>query len=168
MASYLVTRQIIRWSIISWKDTLAFAQWAGVQLPTEAQWEKAARGSDGRTYPWGNGKPTDKLCNFNRNVGDTTSVGAYLDGASPYGCLDMAGNVWEWVADWYDANYYQSSPKRNPTGPKKGTARVLRGGSWGDVQDNAHVADRYGYYQDSSYNDVGCRFCVLSPFGSES
>jgi len=81
-------------------------------LPTEAQWEKAAWGTDGRVYPWGNAKPNDKFCNFNGNVGDTTSVDKYPKGASPYGCLDMAGNVCEWVADWYDDNYDQSSPKQ--------------------------------------------------------
>ena len=124
-------------------------------MPTEAQWEKAAWGTDGRVYPWGNAKPNDKFCNFNGNVGDTTSVDKYPKGASPYGCLDMAGNVCEWVADWYDDNYDQSSPKQNPTGPKSGINRVLRGGYWYDNQVDVRVAIRDGGYQDGLH--FGCR-----------
>jgi serine/threonine-protein kinase len=113
---------------------VAYAKWAERRLPTEAEWEKAAGGvltKEGtRKWPWGNEKPTDKLCNFNMNVGDTTPVGKYLAGASPYYALDMAGNVWEWCNDTFDANYYASSPKANPPGPKPQRTKVLRGGSW--------------------------------------
>ncbi|UCH94555.1 MAG: SUMF1/EgtB/PvdO family nonheme iron enzyme [Candidatus Aminicenantes bacterium] len=107
---------------LSWKKGLTF------KLPTEAQWEKAARGTGSRKYPWGKKKPDETLANFATNI--TTPVDSYPKGASPYGLLDMAGNVWEWCRDWYDENYYQSSPDKNPTGPKSGKDRVLRGGRW--------------------------------------
>jgi len=118
---------------VTWGDAAAYAQWAGAALPTEAQWEKAARGSDGRIYPWGNDWDGAKCVNSvggNRPRG-TKPVGSLPTGASPYGCLDMAGNVWEWCADWYDAGYYKTAPTRNPPGPATFTAKVLRGGSLG-------------------------------------
>src|SRR5690606_17447059 len=123
---------------VTWHDALAFCQWAGVRLPTEAEWEKAARGTDGRIWPWGGNEPTDKLCNFNMNVGDTTPVGAYPAGASPYGCLDMAGNVWEWTISLWgkDANkpdygypYDPNDGREAPDAPDA-VRRTLRGGSW--------------------------------------
>ena len=109
---------------VNWKQAQAYYEWSGARLPTEAQWEKAERGTDGRLYPWGNALPTKDLENFNKIVGDTTAVGSYPSGASPYGALDMAGNVWNWTADWYGDTYYASSPSSNPQGPSTGIYRV--------------------------------------------
>jgi len=121
---------------VSWDDAAAYCEWLSQKtglrfnLPTEAQWEKAARGNDPRKCPWGSREPDKNLANFGVNIGKTTPVGSYPAGASPYGLLDMAGNVWEWCSDWYEAGYYKNSPLKNPTGPNSGSGRVIRGGSW--------------------------------------
>jgi formylglycine-generating enzyme required for sulfatase activity len=115
---------------VDWNMAKTYCEWAGRRLPTEAEWEKAARGTDAFVYPWGNAMPNHTLLNYKDAIGDTTEVGIYPDGASPYGALDMAGNVWEWVNDWFAPDYYQNSPASNPPGPSSGQTHVLRGGAW--------------------------------------
>jgi formylglycine-generating enzyme required for sulfatase activity len=119
---------------VSWYEAAAYANWLskknGIEyrLPTEAEWEKTARGIDSREYPWGNEFDKNKCNSDECGLDRTSPVGIFPNGKSPYGCLDMAGNVWEWCSDWFDEDYYKKSPKKNPQGPKKGSYRVLRGG----------------------------------------
>jgi formylglycine-generating enzyme required for sulfatase activity len=146
---------------VSWHDAMAFCEWAGGMLPTEAEWEYAARGPEGHIYPWGDDAPTPELCNFDNTIIGTTAVGSYQAGASWCGALDMAGNAYEWVADWYDAGYYAESPADNPTGPETGDHKVLRGGSWGSDEVGVRAADRsYHLPPDHIYGGVGFR-CAL-------
>jgi len=132
---------------ITWYDANAYCQWAGRRLPTEAEWERAARGDSVNTYPWGGELPNATNSNSLNTVGDTSRVGSYPNGASPFGVLDMAGNVWEWVADYYKGNYYAESPTDNPTGPDNGGLdymRVIRGGSFQDDASMLRISNR-GY-----------------------
>ncbi len=150
---------------ISWFEAEAYANWLSQKtgkrfhLPTEAEWEKAARGTDGRVYPWGN--TFDKnLCNsWECGLHRTSPVGMFPEGESCYGCFDMAGNVWEWCADWFGSDYYEVSPDKNPVGPESGTGRVLRGGGWGDDAEGVRCADRYGGDPSGRVGGVGFRLC---------
>jgi len=136
---------------VSWEMAKTYCEWRGGSLPSEAQWEKAARGGlEGMEYPWGNENPVcEKGAQNGANFGscgtrDTERVGSYSPNG--YGLYDMAGNVWEWVLDWYQADYYAGSPARNPPGPSNGEYRVVRGGSWFDVARILRAAFRIWYY----------------------
>lgn len=155
---------------VTWAQADSFCRWSGGMLPTEAQWEKAARGStDTRMFPWGDAPINCTLANGRTAPGvdgqcqsDTTEVGRYPDGASPYGVLDMSGNVYEWVNDWLSGLYYEDSPAVDPTGPASGEYKVLRGGSFLSFAEGLHVAFRLGNVPDDDDVAVGFR-CAYAP-----
>jgi eukaryotic-like serine/threonine-protein kinase len=147
---------------VAWAAADQYCRWAGGRLPTEAEWEKAARGVDGRLFPWGDTAPNSQLANIDPFVGDTSEAGSYPPGASPYGVLDMAGNVWEWVADWYDPTYYNESLAVNPAGPAsvEKPLRSGRGGSWFWSAGLASSGFRDWWESDKEDDGVGFR-CAL-------
>ena len=157
---------------IAWPDADAYCKWAGKRLPTEAEWEYASSASAKSFFPWGDTAPDSNLqyranygsnscCRENDQDGflNTAPVGSFPSGASPFGVHDMAGNVWEWTADWYSGTYYSSSPKRNPRGPATGAERVLRGGSWISYPFMLRTTYRGKHTPDTRHNYGGFR-CV--------
>ena len=143
---------------VTYNDVIAYAKWAEVSIPTEAQWEKAACGTDDKTFPWGNKWEPAKCVNEQNSNSSPKPVGSIPAGASPYGCLDMVGNVWEWCADWYSVDYYKKSPTNNPTGPVNGESRVIRGCSCLCLDDRtARNAYRDNFFPSDCFRDIGFR-----------
>ena len=146
---------------LNWYEAKDYCQWVGGDLPTEAQWEKAARGTDGRRYPWGDFEPNKTKANYNQNEGDTMPVGSYSQNVSPYGAMDMAGNVWEWTQDWYEDSYGPDDTD-NPIGPTAGQFRTIRGGCWYYEATYIRSAHRSKHNPLYRYYNVGFR-CATTP-----
>lgn len=152
---------------ISWKEAQSYCTWKGGRLPTEAEWEKASRGKRSVDYPWGNEPPDSTKLNFNQEIKKTTPIGSYEAGKSDYGVYDLAGNVSEWIYDWHLAEFYLFSPKRNPTGPKKGQYKVIRGGNWRNNPEDVKMVYRNATIPSIRKKTLGFR-CAQSKGNSPS
>lgn len=145
----------------TWTDALTYCEWTGATLPTEAQWEFAARGTDGRIYPWGNDAPTCQKANYGGCINYPQPVESYPSGSSYSGTLDMSGNVYEWVSDWYSYNYYQNSPTNQPVNGITTNAKVRRGGSYFHSNNQIRATNRDSLPPTSSSSNTGFR-CVVN------
>lgn len=147
---------------VTWYYAMAYCKWVGGRLPTEAEWEAAARDSTSHRYPWGNNNPGSKRANVNNLHSTTVAVGSYPEGASYYGALDMSSNVREWVYNWYSPNRYSDFTPNNYKGPKHGTERVLKGASWHDTGQTIYVTNRFAHDPGSAGDNRGFR-CIVPP-----